>query len=418
MAAGTIQCPHCGLLCDIPTLEDLHATAEDGTLLFRETPEPSRPQRVADLARSFSRRTDKDLRASHLDLTAVGPGPLADDRAGATGPSVPTSPRSAPRYDPETGQLVRPIELAADPVEHFDQNDIPVARRAIDYATGENARRISLPHVMLELLMPVNFVVMLFTFLFYFAFMVLEGLVGGILVYAGGHPKTTNLLAAFFLVAHYVNTVDDIGPNEQDELPRPLRGVGWGEDLWGSFVHFAIAFMICFGPALVVQSWLGAERALPLILFLMLLGLLLFPAALLIAITSGTLNNLRPDRIFQTARTMGRSYLTALLLWGIAFPLFAFSLLDLFLLPEFIRAQYPNVIYLNLPSVRLPAIGLSIYFMHLACWHLGLCYRRFHAHFPWVLQRHISTRAADQARQAAEARARRRRDEGQNLTRR
>jgi len=416
MAAGTIQCPDCGLLCDIPTLEDLHATAEDGTLRLRETPSHAEPQRVADLARTFSRRTDKDLRASHNDLAAVGPGPLSDEFAiPLAGPSVPNSPRSKPKYDPETGELIRPLDLIKPPAEHEAQAHIPVAKRAIDYASGENARKTSIPHVMVELLMPVNVVVMLFTFFFYFAFLVLEGFAGPILVYGGAHPKTISLFAAFFLMAHYVNTIDDIGPNELDDLPRPLRGVSWGEDLWGSFIHFMIAAMLCFGPAMLIQSWLEPQSAFPFTILLLGAGFLLFPVALLTSVTSGTLNNLRPDRLIATARAMGRSYITALLLWAIALPLFALSLIDRFLVPEFIRAEHHSIdTFLNLPSVRLPAIGLSIYFMHLACWHLGLTYRRYHAHFPWVHQRHISTRASEEARRAAEVRALRRRTDRQN----
>ena len=38
-------------------------------------------------------------------------------------------------------------------------------------------------------------------------------------------------------------------PYSVDELPRPLRQMGWLEDLWGPFVHTAGALMIAFIPA-------------------------------------------------------------------------------------------------------------------------------------------------------------------------
>ncbi|HYE17500.1 MAG TPA: hypothetical protein VEA69_03595 [Tepidisphaeraceae bacterium] len=415
LAGDTIQCPACGILNDIPSLQELRSYDADGTVLLRDDPAPRvEANRVADLAKTFSRRTDKDLRNTRADLAAVGAGPLQDTDVpdaiplAPGGPSVPKPKRVVPKYDPETGELVRAIPVAPLPADEVAAGAIPVAKRAIDYATvGTNAPRFTLGRVMVEMLMPVNMIVLLFTFLFYFFFLIVEGFFGPIIMYAGGHPRAANVLMAFFLLAHYANTIDDIGRNDQDELPRPLRGVGLADDVWGSFVSFAAAIVLCFTPAMFLNAF-GDRSAWPLTILLAGAGLIAFPAVLITTVTAGTMNNLRPDRVLRTARAMGRSYVTALILWGLALPMFAFSLFDLFLLPEWFRAEHPNVIYMNLLGIRLPAIGLSIYFMHLACWHLGLAYRRHSAGFGWVLQAHAFKHRAEDARHLAEARAKRR----------
>ncbi|HSI33853.1 MAG: hypothetical protein ACAI43_11945 [Phycisphaerae bacterium] len=414
LAGDTIQCPACGILNDIPSLQDLRSYDADGTVLLRDDPSPrAEANRVADLAKTFSRRTDKDLRNTRADMAAVGAGPLQDTDVpdaiplAPGGPSMPKPKRVAPKYDPETGELVRAIPVAPLPAGTVPADAIPVAKRPIDYATvGTNAPRFTLGRVMGELLMPVNMIVLLFTFLFYFSFLVVEGFFAPIIQYAGGHPRATNVLMAFFLLAHYANTIDDIGRNDQDELPRPLRGVGFADDVWGSFVAFAIGLVLCFTPAVALNGF-GDRTAWPVTILLAGLGLIAFPAVLVTAVTAGTMNNLRPDRLLKTARAMGRSYVTALILWGLALPMFAFSLLDLFLLPEWFRAEHAWHINLNRLSIRLPVIGISIYFMHLACWHLALAYRRHHAAFGWVLQAHAFKHRAEDARHLAEARAKR-----------
>lgn len=398
-AGGTIQCPACGLLVDIPTLADLQSMAADGTLRIQDKAQTAAKPPPANPA-AFSRSTDKDLRNTYDDIVAVGvdeselPLKLA--------PGVPAARRLPPKYDPVTGDLVRPIEIANPPAPG-EGGPIPVARHAVGYASGENARYFSLFRIMGELFMPANMFVMLFTFAFCFAWNFLGGFLGMVLAYAGTEPKLVNIPMAFFLMAHYVNTIDETGPTHVDELPRPLRAVAWGEDIWGSFVQFSIALMISFAPAVLLGMVLPVEFR-PMAWLIGAVCFLIFPAAILTAATSGTLNNLRYDRLIRTARASGWSYIASLLIWAVALPLFVFSIAGELAIPKRLRDEFDWMSWLSRPYIFLPIWGISVYFMHLACWHLGLMYRNHYEKFEWVLQRHVSTRREEELRQAREAR--------------
>jgi hypothetical protein len=406
-AGAALQCPKCGRLNDIPTLSDLQSLSADGTLLLKPDAPRVERHRIAVVNRHFNpHRLDAhgneiDLRNTHEDLADVGAPPESDQ--------IPLRQKDArpakPKYDPVTGELIRPIQLAT-PAAGEDPANLPVARRALTYAAGDAAHVMNARRILLAMFMPANFVVMFFIFLAYFFYEMLFGLIGIYLFnLVGAMPTLYTLPLAILLMAHYANTLEDNGPNSIDELPRPLRSLSPVDDIINPFSSMFIALILCFLPAFLVFKNTPPQFQVISVVPLAL-GVFFFPAVFLTSTTSGTSYNLRPDRLASVVRAAGGHYLTSLLAWTLALPLFAFSLFGVYLIPFALREKHLWIYKFNLPALHFPILFLSIIIMHFACWHLGLIYRNHHEQFPWILQRHVSTRRRVEAAQAAQIRAR------------
>ena len=401
-AGSVIQCPQCGLLTDIPTLSDLDSLSDDGTLLLKPAAIKPEINRVAVVDRHFGpSRTDRsgneiDLRNTHDDLANIGAAPESD-QIPVEGDDVQPS---KPKYDPVTGELIRPMQLARRP-DIEEEKNVPLAKRALNYAAGDTAHIMSARRIFVQLFMPVNVVVMFFIFLFYFIFQLLGMFMGGVLSLAGVMPTLYNLPLAMLLMAHYVNTLEDNGPDSMDELPRPMRNLSFADDFWRPFSNMAIAIAYCFLPAGFCFLALPG-RFKVLTIFPAGLGLLFFPAALLTATAAGSLVNLRPDRLAGIVRAARGQYTLSFILWLFSLPLFIYSLFGIYLVPQELRDDHQWIYNFNRPSIAYPLLFITIILLHFASWHLGLIYRRHHDQFSWVLQRHVSVRRQQEAQKAAE----------------
>src|SRR5581483_6489879 len=201
--------------------------------------------------------------------------------------------------DPVTGELVRPIDIAGPGGVVVPDGPVPVepievlgAKRAISYATREATHAINPRRVLMELLMPVNGAVMLFVFLMHFLLLGVE-----MIVFAGLFFVAPIWVAvAAGILAHYGTVIDEIGPVGRDELPRPLRQVSFSDDLWGPFCGMFIAIGICYGPTLIMMWNVGTSPPWNLPeLALAAAGTFFWPAVVLTTMTSGSVENLRPD---------------------------------------------------------------------------------------------------------------------------
>ncbi len=248
-ASGLVQCPACGLLNDVPTLADLGQLADDGTyeLDNSNVPAPPDPNRVTELGYVFTRSTtDKqgrefDLRLTPEDISQAG------TRAGPA-PSGLAAVGTRPRYDPETGELIRPIEVKREPMDDIDPATIPLARPAVNYASGSTARVVMTPWgTLIRLLMPLNVLVMFIIFAIHGTVQTVVGILfgPGVVLFS---PLL--IIVQFLVVAHYGNVVDEIGPGEHDELPRFLRDLRFGEDIWLPTVAMLGGFLLCYAPTL------------------------------------------------------------------------------------------------------------------------------------------------------------------------
>jgi len=377
---GSEQCPECKLLVDVPHIDDLPNLAEDGTYKMDEAPKADDPRVIEEFKRTYlpgrmdEEGNEYDLRPTAREIMDSGVEEIPLKEEDADRPNV-------PKYDPLTGELVRPMALKKE--EGPAPEAIPVAQTAIGYATGYTADGVRVWAVPVALLMPANIAVIAVIFVVHlFSQLFLIPLGGGFFLLA-----PLPVLVFLMVVAHYGNVVDDVGRMERDELPGLLRGLSWSEDLWHPFVAGAQSLMICYGPAYFVLSP-GNAASYMLSVVLAGAGTMLFPAVFLTASTSGTVFNMRPDRVLGVIRVCWAEYLPMVLLWGVAAGVYAVSLAAVTAhAMTIMRPRGP--IALPIPLVFFYATLLvGVYLMHLFCWYLGLLYRKHQPEFPWVFQHH------------------------------
>lgn len=383
-AGGLIQCPRCGRLNDVPTLSDLRNLDADGGFKISELEIVEEPQRLQRVTEAFTRnRYDEsgeeiDLRPTidDVDRAGIDEIPLATDERDLLG---------TPKYDPITGELVEPIKIKTEPKDHV--GDIPMATPVLGYAgRTENGELIP---ISVALLMPVNLFAMMFVF---FGYVVL-----GISMFLFAPFAAAMGIRAFWfgvitivplLAAHYVNVISEMALEERDELPRLLRNFSWGEDIWGPFVQIFLSTAICFGP---LAAW-AAQDAMPRVIhdgvsmLLLLAGSACFPAVLLTAATSGSVPNLRPDRVFSVIRAGGASY--AIIVACTVF--LVFTTLIGVAGPSAVPISQFRTGYRSLGAawLAIPLVISHLYVAHYAAWKLGTLYRTRHHKFKWVMQTH------------------------------
>src|SRR5688572_24361443 len=113
-AGGMVQCPQCKRLVDIPIPGDLANFEEDGTVKmdipFKEETEEDR---MRELTRVYLPRrqdadgNDYDLRVTMEQIEAAGTEEIPLELKDEVKPG-------APKYDPVTGELIRPMALKED----------------------------------------------------------------------------------------------------------------------------------------------------------------------------------------------------------------------------------------------------------------------------------------------------------------
>ena len=394
-AGGLIQCLQCNRLNDIPTLTELGQIARDGTYKMGDAHQRDGQADAADMAYVYQKGlyddqgNEIDLRMTDEERAAVGvrgPIELVPDSASLGG---------GPRYDPETGELITTLDIKDDgprSVELADPAKIPMAKAVVNYASGEAARKPGFFRIFIHLLAPMNLAVMAGVFAMHLLFWPLMLVVlAGIMFLIVGVP-----FVAGAILAHYGNVIEDAGPFERDELPRPLRDLGWYEDLWAPFCGVFASLMICYGPAVVLPQLLHLLPAIrpfeeAVAIACGGLGTFFFPAILLTLQTSGTILNLRPDRVLTVITACGRDYFVTIVIWLIAagFYLLGWGGTTLWIANYLHDLPIPQ--WMISFAVTGPALAAGIFMMHFFCMAEGLLYRLHYPAFPWVLQRHIPT---------------------------
>jgi hypothetical protein len=399
MAGGLVQCPRCGLLADVPTLGDLANITDDGIFKLGEAAEITDNITVADLQEAFSSSThdaegrEKDFRPDEEHYQTIGVAKEVD----AVG--------YAPKYDPDTGELIQPLDfkeeepLAVVPLEEVEDGDVPLAvipiqptsaGPSISYANNATRKQFTPATVMLELFMPGNVVVMLFIVLLYY----LADKAAGILEIGKSLFPLMPILniPLWFILAHYGCVLEDIGPDNCDELPRPFRHLASQEDLLKPFFTVSSALFLCYFPAslIVMQEHRLGHLDFSIMLIVEFVGSFFFPAILLTTVTGITPSNLRPDRVLNLIRICGGDYLLSVGIFLLALVPMAIYIAPDAILPADVRDTVES--HIDQLKVILPLSAVSVYLMHFYCWHLGLMYRAHHEEFPWLLQRHEKRR--------------------------
>jgi hypothetical protein len=395
MAGGLVQCPRCGKLNDIPTLSDLQLIAEDGTYRVGvDTPEDE-ANRLAELKRAFSRkRVDEygaeiDLRPTMQDIQSYGAEEVPLELKDEVRPG-------APKYDPITGELIRPMDVRTPTAAESAIPAMPVPQKMLKYATPDEHVVTNGFHILRQMFTLPNLVVMLVIFMVHlFVQATMFAMFFFILLFI---PL---MLIIALLIAHYANTIDETGPEVRDELPRPLRNVSWHDDMWGPFFNVMVAFGFAYVPGLACLLLdVPILVRVSLCVTLCLAGTLAFPAVLLTTTTSGTVLNLRPDRVWGVARVCGVAYLFMLIGWLVSFGVYLFAIVGTLAAVDTLFGGSPGQGMMQVIfhwAVQYPLLLVGIYLMHAYAWYLGLQYRKHHADFPWVLQRYHGRRGEGSA---------------------
>jgi hypothetical protein len=399
-AGGMVQCPKCSRLNDVPTLSDLANLEPDGSFKIGEGPAGPGKDVIPTATRAFT-RDKQDSRGNDIDMR-----PSVDEFLGMGSEEIPLSLKDEelpgkPKYDPLTGELIETVQLKP-PEKPFgpEAKSIPIAKRAVQYATHDLNLRVTPGTILLALFQPVNMFVMMFVVLAHSIFQAFA-----LVVECGFFLMVPVLIIiAAMLVSHYGVVIEEIAVRDSDELPRPLRDFSVSEDLWNPFVRFCFALLVCFWP--VIFQWqlrsLGMVGQ-ALLFTLILFGVFFFPAALMTSVIAGSYLNMRPDRIIGVVRGCGPRYMVAVISFAVAEVIYlaGIGIVNI----GTISLMRPGMHYVFLGfSIGSPVLLVGIYLMHFACWHLGLLYRGNHDSFPWILQRHVYSKRTDTIAQLEQAR--------------
>jgi hypothetical protein len=378
-AGDSFQCEKCLRLLDVPGLGEINSLEEDGTLKMQDAPDHD--DGLAEKMR---------VHGHHADLRQnVDEYFLLDDVTPADAPPT----RRAPRYDPITGELIEEIELAPNPTPA--PQDIPMATPTLNYASvavEEHADRgeVRWWNAPWRIVSGMSLMAVFFVFLSHVLihlFLLLPGINLLLLPFA--------LLIALMIAAHYGNTMEEIGPQNHDEVPVLLRQVSFSQDIIHPLYGIMLAWLLSFAPLILIwitgvgprlegMPWI--ERG------LWGVGMFLFPAAAFTGITSGATQNMLPHHVIAVIRAAPGRYamaFAAFMLGWLGYTVAAAGLQ--FTSISFFTRAGPLGAWGTL-AVGLGwiygSIAFAVYFMHLAAVWMGLIYRNHHADFHWVFQQH------------------------------
>lgn len=374
--AGTqFQCPKCGLLVSVPTLDDIGNLDADGaySLDSKTETKPARRHQTAMLP------TDAGIG----DFGAPDEFALKDELAATT--------RDAPRYDPITGDLIRAIDVLPHIQSVAQKAPVRVQAKSKSKNRGQVTAVPTYAWIKVfgEMWMVWNMFVVgimalihiTFAFGLYWTF-VLKGYLFFFM------PLVFGTISA----AYFSTIVQEIGHGCEEALPTPVRHFEWHTDIFYPLVHITLSLAACLLPAVLAADvisnpharlWTGG--------ILLGIGAAVFPAFFLTLAADGILANLRPDRVLGVISACGFNYLPVAIAWAAG----------AFLTVNGVILQYGSMIRLMNPFDILPppafigaggAVGAAcivggLFLCYYACWLLGLLWRRYHKEFPWVHQR-------------------------------
>lgn len=390
----------------MPLLSDLANLRPDGTHGIAPVVEREETERLSELARMFGRRR-ADADGESIDNRTL---PDAIELA----PLTPL-PRAAPRYDPETGERMDPLELAREapmaaiPLGPLDRPGPPVAQ----YATPGKTSYAPRGSVWMELFTPGNAIVIVIVWIAHFVATIIDFFVrymltvlekvGGLVI-----PAWPFNLLFWLVLAHYATVVFETGEEELEELPRPLRNGSFRDDILLPAFRAGAAYVLAYLPALVLPS-LTPDKSQPLVLGAGLVwGGILFPALLLTACGSNSLANLRPDRVIRVIRHGEWAYWRLVLITVPLVPLYLWMALGVNFIHPLIGGTKAGELMASTIArglVAMPLLTACVYLAHGVCWRLGQLLRMHHGSYGWVWEQHESERLAERRRRHAEREA-------------
>ena len=384
MAGTQMQCPECHRLVDVPSMDELQGIGEDGAYRMSAAEPGTDPEHFERMRRAFAKEKvseeglEIDLRQTHEQFLAAGTEEHYEDySAGGT----------VPKYDPETGELVRPLEVKGEPrVMPVIADAVPLAQTALNYASPGVRVGYSIWSPFLKLFAPINMASMFFVFLTH-VFIAIS-------VFSLFSRFIVELGAGLALIAHYGVVMEEIGIEELDEIPRFMRHFNIADDIWLPFARIFLAWMICFGPGWVVWMFWGNMKithpaGLLAAMGLDAVGLVFFPAIVLTTVTSGSFSNLRPDRVLGTIGRIGAKYAFFVVLYFVAITIYMVGFVATPIHVAEIIGKTPFLVWLREGFIWWGLLALGIVLMHWFAWLMGMAYRTGHMEFPWVFQQMV-----------------------------
>ena len=200
------------------------------------------------------------------------------------------------------------------------------------------------------------------------------------------------------LVGHYVNVIDETGPEHRDELPPPLRDVAFWDDMLKPFLQFLLANGLCFGLSLLMLRLGGWGLRTPhagVAAGLGVVGLIVFPMVLLTIVGGATVANLAPHRLVGAIVTCGLPYLAAIALFPLTLALHAAAAVGLLELcwqandqSLLVGGFQPTTWWWAGPLTTALMLAATLA-AHAFAWLMGRLFRRHVDAFPWLLMRHV-----------------------------
>ena len=378
LAGELIQCPRCLRLTDVPRFHDVNALEDDGTLRLQDDFET--PSALDSMFRAFGGRDDMRGSVDEFLVRAT------DD------PTLPT-PRATPRYDAITGELLLPVEILNDdappPPPQMDPNSAVLGYARTHVADGEATKNVpwwSMPWRLLTGWSLVSIGMIWAVHAFVVAGLTMPGLNVFFALIA--------LVLSAVIAAHYVNTMEDFGPNDKDRVPVLLRSVSLSEDVFYPLLSILMAAVFAFGPMMIALIFTPRAllHAYPSIIYVMLTwGALWFPLALFTVVCGGVWQNMSPGRMWSVLTASPARYAMAAVTFYIACVayLFALGMIEFKDLLAYATATKQQVGRDMLGMfVVMGIFVVPTYLMHLAAAWFGLIYKRSYEKFDWVLQRH------------------------------
>jgi hypothetical protein len=391
-AGESFQCPSCGLLVDVPTLEELQAMQADGSYTLTDADLPADDLTAVRNTPSVANKHDhRDRRMSLKDFLAIG---TTDDDLLEIKDEIKAGVPKHPKYDPVTGELIVPMEIKRAVQAAPLMAEAAVLGYEVKKRDGTPSfwlpftEMFRLPNLIVCAI--VSFMWMLVCFL------------------SGIHAVFTLLVFPVFLmlISHLANVIDETGPTGNDEIPRPLRGANLYEDMIRPLGQVMFAYALASAPILLFNLYV---RHLPLLanLGLGVLFYILIPALLLTLITSGALNNLVPSRALSVIGASSWHYWVVALLGYVSTASFLFATAIAtdagYSFLAIISKGQAAILGGNLFGVpqRLElfiapiAVFGAMYLLHVFTWQMGMMYRLHHEQFAWVLQKADKTERND-----------------------
>lgn len=395
-AGESLQCPSCGLLVDVPTIDDLPGLREDSTYHFNDESPSSTGAKPSVLRTTpnFANRGDtNDRRLSLKEFLKIGTSD--DDLLEIKGEVKPGVPKH-PKYDPVTGELILPIDVRREPTPP------PMLAQPVSLAYEHRKPGVNQPGIFSP-----------FAWMFRLPNLLVCGVVTA--MFLGAALSLGIILLILFviplvpmIVSHFANVVDETGPTGVDEMPAPLRTANIWDDFIRPLSQVFLAYAIANAPIVLVNLYVtklpwAVDLGLTIFLNIMI------PALLITTITSGAFNNLLPSRVFSVITASGWHYWVVVVMGYLAMAAMAVASFV-----ALVAATHVNhVIFKGPLSGRPPSFGVipplaeilaapfivfaAMYLLHVYAWQLGLLYRLHHERFNWVWQKHVSDRTDNQA---------------------